>query len=236
MRVWDIHPGYLNRQSLLGEHRELHGIISIYLHNKKGYSRHPETLRWAGVFWALRKRHQLLAAEMHVRGYKDKSPVPEEFTGAENCWPEIYIDTPFKQFLILKEKYIGKEQGRIPLPTGAQHLWSQHKYSVLARDVELYKKTGKAVSLNQVDQFEHFSRIFVEALRIPPSIGGIRNTLQHMWGYVSHIHPVPENFADAPLQQLLHEVQVRVKESGDAYLMHSTALSELAVWLPESQL
>jgi len=23
MRVWDINPGYLNRQSLLGEHREL---------------------------------------------------------------------------------------------------------------------------------------------------------------------------------------------------------------------
>jgi len=29
MRLWDINPGYLNRQSLLGEHRELHGIVSI---------------------------------------------------------------------------------------------------------------------------------------------------------------------------------------------------------------
>jgi len=35
MRIWDIHPGYLNRQSLLGEHRELHGIFSI-ITNKKG--------------------------------------------------------------------------------------------------------------------------------------------------------------------------------------------------------
>jgi hypothetical protein len=25
VRVWDLSPGYLNRQSLLAEHRELHG-------------------------------------------------------------------------------------------------------------------------------------------------------------------------------------------------------------------
>ena len=49
MRIWDINPGYLNRQSLLGEHRELHGIVSIIRDNKKGYSRHPETLRWVWV-------------------------------------------------------------------------------------------------------------------------------------------------------------------------------------------
>jgi hypothetical protein len=29
MRVWDADPGYLNRQSLLGEHREIHAILSI---------------------------------------------------------------------------------------------------------------------------------------------------------------------------------------------------------------
>ena len=30
----DINPGYLNRQSLLGEHRELHGIVSKIDYNK----------------------------------------------------------------------------------------------------------------------------------------------------------------------------------------------------------
>ena len=35
MCVWDVHPGYLNRQSLLGEHRELHGIASILSQDKK---------------------------------------------------------------------------------------------------------------------------------------------------------------------------------------------------------
>ena len=47
MRIWDVSPGYLNRQSLLGEHRELHGLVSILVHGKRGYSRHPETVRWA---------------------------------------------------------------------------------------------------------------------------------------------------------------------------------------------
>lgn len=61
MRIWDINPGYLNRQSLLGEHRELHGVVSIIVNNKKGYSRHPETIRWVGFGWSLWMRHQLLA-------------------------------------------------------------------------------------------------------------------------------------------------------------------------------
>ena len=34
MRIWDVNPGYLNRQSLLGEHRELHAIFSIIKNNK----------------------------------------------------------------------------------------------------------------------------------------------------------------------------------------------------------
>ena len=64
MRIWDVNPGYLNRQSLLGEHRELHGIVSIIRNNKKGYAKHPETLRWVGYGWALKQRHKLLASEI----------------------------------------------------------------------------------------------------------------------------------------------------------------------------
>ena len=68
MRIWDLNPGYLNRQSLLGEHRELHGIVSILVNKKKGYAKHPETLRWVKHGWALTMRHNLLAAEMSLRG------------------------------------------------------------------------------------------------------------------------------------------------------------------------
>ena len=152
MRIWDINPGYLNDQSLLGEHRELHGIVSILVNGKKGYSRHPETLRWVNHGWALKQRHRLLAAEMALRGFTDKSPVRTRSNHAR--WPDEYIDHPDKQFQILATKYQDKKPGRIPLPTTAQQLWSQHKYSILARNTRLYKKLGPSVAkIKKTDNF-----------------------------------------------------------------------------------
>ena len=144
MRIWDLNPGYLNRQSLLGEHRELHGIVSIIKNNKKGYSKHPETLRWASYGWALKQRHKLLVAEMNLRGYVDKSPVL--LRSNSGVWPEHYIDTPARQISILRKKYKSLESGRIPLPKNAQQFWAQHKYSVMARDICAYKYFGKWVT------------------------------------------------------------------------------------------
>lgn len=45
MRIWDISPGKLCKNHLLGEHRELHAIWTVITENKKGYSKHPETIR-----------------------------------------------------------------------------------------------------------------------------------------------------------------------------------------------
>ena len=236
MRVWDVNPGYLNRQSLLGEHRELHGIVSIFMHNKKGYAKHPETLRWVDCTWALRIRHQQLVSEMNLRGYTDKTPVSADFAKNVNNWPKKYIDEPFKQFLILSEKYKEKESGRIPLPKTAQQVWGQHKYSLLARDVELYKKIGKEVSVMKPTQdFSRVARLLTESLRKHPSEGGLRNALQHMWGHVSNKFPSFEGFAeDLSLKNLLDEIQRRTLECREDYLLHSTALSELAIWLSEN--
>jgi len=61
MRVWDLPAGYLNRQSLLGEHREIHGIHSILTQNKTGFASHPETLRWVRTLSGLAMRHRQLA-------------------------------------------------------------------------------------------------------------------------------------------------------------------------------
>lgn len=99
MRIWDVSPGYLNRQSLLGEHRELHGLVSIITNGKKGYSQHPETLRWVNFGWALRMRHQQLSAEMALRGYRDNTPV--NLMTNTNKWPEEFIDTPAQQYALL---------------------------------------------------------------------------------------------------------------------------------------
>ena len=73
MRIWDISPKKLCRGHLLGEHRELHAVWSILTKNKKGYSRHPEVLRWKGKLKALYLRHERLVDEMARRGYVHKS-------------------------------------------------------------------------------------------------------------------------------------------------------------------
>jgi hypothetical protein len=235
MRIWDINPGYLNRQSLLGEHRELHGIVSIILHNKKGYANHPETIRWAGYGWALRMRHRLLAAEMSLRGYTDQSPVRTRTN--QGKWPTIYIDEPFQQLKLLGLKYKNKEQGRISLPRNAQQLWAQHKYSVLARNVNIYKRIGSEVSvMTSRDNFTNLARQLTEILRKPPSVGGIRNALQHMWGYVSECSSEPKaDTVSWSVNRLLDEIQRRAMASENTYLVSSTALSELQVWMPNAK-
>lgn len=144
MRVWDVSAGYLNRQSLLAEHRELHGLYLIISQGKKGYSRHPETLRWVGALTGLTWRHALLAAEMNLRGYVDRSPLPILATAAK--WPADFVTEPIDQFALLRRKYVGKRRGRIELPKNAQELWAQHKYSVLARDPRAYRHFGRAVA------------------------------------------------------------------------------------------
>lgn len=230
MRIWDINPGYLNRQSLLGEHRELHGIVSIIEKNKKGYSRHPETVRWVGYHWALKQRHQLLSAEMKLRGFTDKTPVFIDGNAGE--WPVIYIDEPFVQFRLLEAKYFTKEQGRIPLPKSAQQLWSQHKYSILARNVNLYKQIGRDVSrLKPGEDFSELAKILTEELRIQPSSGGLINALQHMWGHISNRSSASKTEIESwsPCL-LLTEIQQLALSSEEQYLYQSTALSELEVW------
>lgn len=230
MRVWDINPGYLNRQSLLGEHRELHAIVSIIKHNKKGYSRHPETLRWINFGWALGQRHRLLAAEMNLRGYTDRSPVLLK-TGRLK-WPDVFIDIPAVQFSLLAGKYKNNEQGRIPLPKNAQQLWAQHKYSVMARDLAEYKRLGRWVaSQGTGSAISDIYPELVALLRLPPGEGNLRNAVGHMWGYVSEHAPFSGRTIERMTTKiLLQEIQRLVFLHNIVYLKESTAIGELPAW------
>jgi hypothetical protein len=106
MRIWDITPKKLCRNHLLGEHRELHAIWSILTNNKKGYSRHPEVLRWSGKLKALYLRHERLVAEMTKRGYIHKSPLDTKFAeGADK--QRSFVDTYKEQKKNLKAKKCG---------------------------------------------------------------------------------------------------------------------------------
>jgi hypothetical protein len=231
MRVWDVNPGYLNRQSLLGEHRELHAIVSIIRNNKKGYSRHPETLRWMEFGWALSQRHRLLAAEMNLRGYMDRTPV--RLNTQRQKWPEVFVDLPTVHLSILTGKYKDKEQGRIPLPKNVQQLWAQHKYSVMARDVAEYKRIGRWVASSKISSgISDLYPDLILLLRCAPGKGNLRNAVQHMWGYVSSFASFSgKTIESKTTKSLLKEIQRLVFLHDVVYLKESTALGELQAWI-----
>ena len=232
MRVWDLSPGYLNRQSLLGEHRELHGIYSILVNRRTGYSRHPETLRWAGREAALVCRHAHLVAEMRLRGYTDRTPLAA--AELEPAWPETFVTAPCDQITLLRTKYVGRDKGRIALPRDVQTLWAQHKYSVMARSPETYRAIGREVARTRrrVALAELF-RDLVLILRHPPMPPRLANAVDHMWGYVRR-HATKEDrvaAARGPRETFLR-VQALALRTRQPYLLASTALSDLRVYLP----
>lgn len=227
--MWDVASGYLNRQSLLGEHRELHGLHNILVEGKKGYARHPETLRWHGRLSGLAARHALLAAEMRLRGYVDRTPIDPDPRAA---WPARFVTPPIDQFALLAGKYAGREQGRIPLPRNAQQLWAQHKYSVMARDPALYRRLGRRIAaMPRGDGMPALAEELVIVLRERPAPRRLFNALEHMWGHVARTAAAAERAAAAASPAAMLEVIQRVAlRTADPYLTASTALSEFAVF------
>lgn len=106
MRIWDVDPRRLCRQHLLGEHRELHGLWNILTQQKRGYSRHPETVRWVGKLAALYRRHERLVEEMSRRGYAHATPLDAALaTGAAE--QNAFVDSPATQLQLLRDKPCG---------------------------------------------------------------------------------------------------------------------------------
>jgi len=96
MCIWDITPKRLYRNHLLGEHRELHAIWSVFVNGKNGYARHPETLRWKGKLKALYGRHEALVGEMTARGYHHVSPLAKrQATGTAR--QTVFVDSPARR-------------------------------------------------------------------------------------------------------------------------------------------
>ena len=104
MRIWDLSPTKLCRPHLLGEHRELHAIWSILTQNKKGYSLHPETIRWRGKLKALYMRHEELVKEMHERGYNHHSPLNQKLAVGKSK-QDLFVDSIQEQIKNLQQKH-----------------------------------------------------------------------------------------------------------------------------------
>ena len=93
MRVWDkISPSRLCRKHLLAEHRETLCIWSVITNNKKGYSKHPETVRFRDNLNALSYRHTMLVKEASKRGYHFKDLPNSENVLLFNVMPRSWDD------------------------------------------------------------------------------------------------------------------------------------------------
>lgn len=103
MRIWDVDPRELCRSHLLGEHRELHAVWSVLTRDRKGYRRHPETLRWEGKLAALFLRHEALVEEMRRRGYDHASPLDPALATGSDLQDEL-VDPVAEQRRMLAEK------------------------------------------------------------------------------------------------------------------------------------
>ena len=91
MRIWHPIPVVcLDDKRLIAEHHELHTVWSVITKGLKGYSKHPEVVRWKEHKHALLARHRMVVIEMVNRGYKHKSPfiIPVFFL------PQIADDWP----------------------------------------------------------------------------------------------------------------------------------------------
>lgn len=102
MRIWDVDAHILCRKHLLGEHRELHALVTILSEDKKAYRHHPETKRWEGKLAALKQRHEGLVEEMTHRGYNHASPIEMDFP--DSGIQTEFVDTLERQLEILKAK------------------------------------------------------------------------------------------------------------------------------------
>jgi len=231
VRIWDVAAGYLNRQSLLAEHRELHGLASILTHGKTGYSRHPETIRWVACLSGLARRHAALAAEMVVRGYTDRTPLEEGVRVPR--WPASFVTPVHEQYALLRAKYVGKASGRIALPRNIQELWSHHKYSVMARDPAEARRIGRRVASARIrSNLSGLAEELVLLLRVTPPKGRLVNALEHMWGHVAPEATIAEQrIARADVRGLLTMTTTIAVRIGEPFLLASTALSELAVFV-----
>jgi hypothetical protein len=188
-------------------------------------------VRWATALSALAVRHRQLVAEMRLRGYTDRTPLSCGTSRAD--WPSSFVTLPADQVTLLRQKYVGKEKGRISLPRSAQELWAQHKYSVMARSPQTYRALGRAVA--RMRHNSSYSTLLEELtwiLRDAPSQGRLLNAVEHMWGYVRD-HATAEDLDDARTSDArrLARTQHLAVRRRQRFLLSSTALSELAVFV-----
>lgn len=239
MRVWDLHPGFLNRSSLLGQHAEIHAIFSILHDNKKGYARHPETLRWKEHLALLKERHDTTAKEMTLRGYNHFSHLQFENELADTKNHLIdFIDSPARQFALLRAKYRQKDSsGRIPLPINSSMFWSHYKYSVMARGYNYYKEVQKFLHNRKdypISEDDEFINLVFAYMQSRSTDKSLQNVLDHLWGYFKKVRSQKERDTFRSIKQCksfdlqLQYIFALAQKYRIKYLLQSTIFADSA--------
>ena len=95
MRSWYPIPALcLDSKRLLGEHNELHCMWNVITLGKKGYSKHPETIRWKRYLPALVERHEEIVQEMLERGFNHKSPLTIDMYSYVSLFTDSFVFYP----------------------------------------------------------------------------------------------------------------------------------------------
>ena len=242
MRVWDIHPGYLSRQSLLGQHAEIHAVYSVLCGCRKGYSRHPETMRWKNHLELLVDRHDLTVKEMVLRGFNHFSKIQKKKNNTEIKKIKIlsYVDKPARQFELLREKYLRKGQsGRIPLPKNSSSFWAHHKYSIMGRGYRYYQEIQGFLKTREDYPIEKDNELIEKVfyyMAKSPTEKSLKNVMDHLWGYFKNVCSEEERRTFRALKQEKPDRQLDYLFSlaqtyNQDYLLQSTIFADF-LFLP----
>lgn len=225
MKIWDVHPGYLGKKLLLNEHRELHGIEQLAANNMPGEQLDPAISAWLFRQPAIACRHQWLVEEMNLRQIEHHSPMNKRVAPAD--WPPLQPTAALEQVNALGKQ---KDPGRIPIPKDPKTLWTQHAYSVMARDIALYRELNERVNDPAYDlSMGELAHILTDALHRPCRRGYWEKVISAMW---EHCAESPEAYSyqsslNRP-ERLIRAIQFLAQKYQWPEIWHSTALSDLA--------
>lgn len=123
-------------------------------------------------------------------------------------------------------------QARLCVPDRCDVLWAQHKYSVMAREPELYRQLGRQIAERHWEMTDLWPQLS-SILQQPPTAGRLKNALLHMWGYLSEDAKAgySGDVNQLPFDQLLLRIRECTPRQADSYLWNSTALGELGAYV-----
>lgn len=216
--IFDVDPGFLDDARLSAQMRLIMGLVTSEQQQAPGH--YPAA--WLGHEDALALRLNQIISELRLRGLV--APGPVTLTGESILWPVLDRERLSQQLQSLADG----PPGRIRLPRNDHELWASYKYSVLARNQRSYSALGRQVTARTLP-YEQLWLVLINISRVPPTEAGLRNALQHLWGYASRHSSLNPQLGS--LRDLLKEIQELSATHEISYLRNSTALGEFSGWL-----